>query len=378
VKTGHPAAAIKACEDPEAAVTARLRAWAAISLSLLGLTTAAVSSGPALALEHDEVNLGHLESGEIGQATLRFRNVSGRTLSISGVRASCRCISGETDRKTYIPGAEGLLKISGSAGKPGRYEYWIIIQSDEKEIASAKVRYDVTANYAIVPRIVNFDLRELLLGRTVVNRIEILYHGAPSSRLKVLSAKASHAAFGLEVAKHDWLAEEIPLGDDDPGLRPPLGVVLVSLGPGTPEEVLTQKQHSLLLTLGNAETSRVFVVSILIRPTSIYRIYPRPLVRALSHKDRDSEWVDEILIESLTEGLEVTDALVMEDRHDSPVAEVSVSRCSKGYVAKVKWDKHFPPPPGQNPKWNGEIVLGVCIGGKVFKERIPYLLRWLD
>jgi len=76
---------------------------------------------------------------------LSFTNKSGRTVTITGIKTSCKCVKATADQASYAPGAEGVVHVVFlPEGRTGTHQQNILVTTDAKDVEPTKLDVNVT------------------------------------------------------------------------------------------------------------------------------------------------------------------------------------------------------------------------------------------
>lgn len=111
----------------------KIRSRLALALGLF----AAVLSAHALEWEATSVERTPAPGAEIIRVQYRFRNVSGKTVNITGITTSCGCTEANVDDTAIRAGASGAVKVLFTVGqRTGTQRKSIYVQTDERAAPS--------------------------------------------------------------------------------------------------------------------------------------------------------------------------------------------------------------------------------------------------
>jgi hypothetical protein len=113
----------------------RVRAFG--RLPLLAALAAAVAALPAAAgldWETKAVKAAAVPGQRIVRAAFPFRNAGPRVVTVVSIETSCRCLSADAGRKTFLPGEKGSVEVAFSVGnQEGIAVKSVTVQTDEPQ-----------------------------------------------------------------------------------------------------------------------------------------------------------------------------------------------------------------------------------------------------
>lgn len=139
--------------------------------------------GPDIRFDRYVYNLGNIKPDSKISISFRFKNIGNKPLIIKNVRASCGCIVSKLEKKFYLPGERGKIKVTfDTKGRAGIQKESIYINSNDPvtPIILLTIEGIIPISFTYFPHFI--DLWKIRKGEIVKREIFLI---GEESRLKI-------------------------------------------------------------------------------------------------------------------------------------------------------------------------------------------------
>ena len=86
-------------------------------------------------VDPNQWDFGKVKAGEVLSHEFVLRNMSPKTLNITGINTSCGCTASQSDKKSLKPGEGTLIRVSfDSRGYSGKVSQFVYVNTDNPDL----------------------------------------------------------------------------------------------------------------------------------------------------------------------------------------------------------------------------------------------------
>jgi len=159
-----------------------------------------------LAFDTLDLDFGTAEEGTLVNIEFPFKNVSGKTITVSSVKATCGCTAADLQKKVFAPGEGDVIKGTfNSKGRTGSQHKAITVTTDESETATYRLNFhgEVVSQVFLEPKMLNFG--EIMQGAEKSMAFELFDYTDKAIEVQSLTSSAAglKTEFGAAVEAVD-------------------------------------------------------------------------------------------------------------------------------------------------------------------------------